>query len=199
MACASPDGAVSAGLPVMHVGSHVHDLDAAVEEYTALGADRWHLAAEPIALHTYDAAAGTVTPARLRVALGRLADSLLIELIEPVGGPGECGHPGLLRRAAGISHVGSWCADLPGTCRRLIATGARLLLASGADRRPLDRLAEAKTDAQVAEALRPLTTCYLELASGTRLELVGTSMWETAYPALAPGLMSVMRPPPAAS
>jgi catechol 2,3-dioxygenase-like lactoylglutathione lyase family enzyme len=188
---------MSVELPVMHVGSHVPDLDAAIAEYSGMGADLWHRTPSPLELYSFDADAGTVAPVQLHVALGRLAGSLMIELIEPIGS-GTSGHPGLLARSRGVSHVGSWCSDLPAAYRTLVASGARLLLASSADPAPIERLRAAATEDDAAAALGQLTTCYLELASGTRLELIHTSMFTMAYPALAPGLVGVMRPPPSA-
>jgi catechol 2,3-dioxygenase-like lactoylglutathione lyase family enzyme len=183
---------------VQHVGTHVRDLEAGIEEYTVLGADLWHHFPSPLLLHTFDAVAGETAPVELRVVLGRLSDSMLIELIEPVGGSGASGHPRLLGHTGGLTHIGAWCTDLPAAYRRLAAAGARLHLASDANPDRLVRLAQARGVDAVADALAPLSTCYIALATGTLVELLHVSMWKGAYTAVAPGLVHLMIPPPGA-
>jgi hypothetical protein len=122
---------------------------------------------------------------------------MLIELIEPVGGAGACGHPRLLGHRGGLTHIGVWSTNLPASYRRLAAGGARLRLASDADPDRLLALAQARDDAAIAQALAPLSTCYVALANGTLVELLHVSMWTGAYTAVAPGLVPHMVPPPA--
>jgi hypothetical protein len=180
----------SLGLRFMHFGGPVADLDAAVAQYTALGAGPWAIS-QPMELSSWDGERNRVVRTVLRIAFGRLPGGGAVELIQPVGGDPEAPHQRQLLAHPGLNHTGYWCPDVPSTAQRLIERGATLATATapaGVDWRP-------GSDG-VADILPLLTAAHLRMPTGDLCELVSESLWpDTLERLLGPEIRQVFADP----
>lgn len=178
------------GLRFMHFGGPVADVEAAMAQYTALGAGPWALS-QPTELSTWDGERGRVVRSVLRIAFGRLPGGGVVELVQPVGGEPDAPQFRMLLARPGLNHTGYWCPDVPATAERLIALGASLLTATapaGVEWRP--------GGDGVADILPLLTVAHLRMPTGDVCELVSESLWPDALERLmGPELRAVLEDP----
>jgi hypothetical protein len=178
------------GLRFMHVGGPVSDLDAAMAQYTAIGAGPWAVS-QPTELSTWDGERGRVARTVLRIGFGRLPGGGAVELVQPVGGDPEAPQFRALLAHPGLNHTGYWCPDVPSTAERLIALGATLFSATA----PAGVAWRPGTDG-VRDILPLLTVAHLRMPTGDVCELVSESLWPDALERLmGPELRAVFPAP----
>lgn len=178
------------GLRFFHFGGPVADMDAAIAQYTALGAGPWAVSA-PTELSTWDGERDRTVRSVLRIAFGRLPGGGAVELVQPVGGEPDAPQFRMLLAHPGLNHTGYWCPDVPATAERLIGLGASLVSATapaGVEWRP--------GAGGVHDILPLLTVAHLRMPTGDVLELVSESLWPDALERLiGPGLRRVLEDP----
>jgi hypothetical protein len=165
-----PVPAPATGLTFAHVGGAVADLEAAMADFGRLGAASWTVR-EVGDTWAFDFAIMATVRQRNTVAFATIPGFGTVELVQPdfslpVG-------PQLRLHAArpGLNHVAYTCVDLAAAAGELLDGGAHLLMFSKSVDEEARWLAVLAADGERG-VLGELTNCYVQLASGSIVELL---------------------------
>lgn len=160
----------SAGVTFLHLGAVVPDLEVAMADFGRLGAGSWQVH-QPTSTWAFDFSLMRTVRQRNARALATIPGLGGVELIKPDPDLPIGPQPRLLDGRAGLTHVAYSCPDLAAAASQLLDAGARLFSFVEADDDEAQRLALLATSGE-RRLLGELTNCYVEVASGSIVELV---------------------------
>lgn len=174
------------------VGFAVRNIDDAVRVYSASGVGPWSTSSWRTTPY-YDAMSGEVIEPVSRIALGRLSDTMAIELIQADPSAGPVPRPWQTGDVGGPTHIAFWSADVEASALRLASLGVPLALAkvTGAFELRRHRVGERWIELPV-----DLDTSYYVSEGGPMIELVPDRVYQDRLPALVgDALRDIVRRP----